>query len=126
MSTPLNAINWFEIPVVDFERARKFYEALFDHDMPTREMGHLTMGFLPCRQGEGVGGTIVSGDGYVPSNDGTLVYLNGGDDLQTMLDRVEDAGGSIILHKTAIGEDIGYMAVFHDPDGNRLALHSMG
>lgn len=125
MKAQTNAINWFEIPVADFERSVKFYSDIFDFDMPTRQMGDNLMGFFQHEQGEGIGGAIVHGDGYVPSYDGALVYLNGGDDLQTVLDRVENAGGSIVQPKMAIGEDIGYLALFTDPDGNRLALHSM-
>ena len=125
MGSQKSAINWFEIPVADFERSVKFYSSIPDFDMPTRQMGDNQMGFFEHQQGEGIGGAIVHGDGYVPSYDGALVYLNAGDDLQDVLDRVEDAGGSIVQPKMEIGEDIGYLALFTDPDGNRVALHSM-
>jgi predicted enzyme related to lactoylglutathione lyase len=121
-----DAINWFEIPVSDFERARKFYSAIFDYEMPTSEMGPVTMGFLLSEQGMGVGGAIVKGDGYTPGPGGTLVYLNGGSDLGPVLGRVEDAGGKVVTTKTQITPDLGHYAVFTDSEGNRVALHSMG
>lgn len=124
MSVPLNAVNWIEIPVTDLQRAQRFYSAIFDYEMPTQPMGKLMMGFLPSRMGEGVGGAVVFGDGYVPSHDGPKVYLNGGDDLQQVLDRIPGAGGKVVMGKTEITPEIGYFAVFDDTEGNRLYLHS--
>ena len=119
-----NSINWFEIPVTDFTRAKKFYETLFG--MEVMEMPHPTYkyGMLPAdMQNGGVGGGIVQGEGFEPSTKGTIVYLNGGEDLSVPLSRVETAGGKIILPKTAIGGN-GFMAQFIDTEGNRIALHS--
>lgn len=125
MSTQKNSINWFEIPVSDFERAKKFYSALFDYEMPTHQMGDDLMGFFPSKpEQDAVGGAIVKGDGYEPGGSGPIVYLNGGDDLQVMLDRVEPSGGSVHVPKTFITKEIGYFAFFHDTEGNRVALHS--
>ena len=120
-----NSINWFEIPVTDFARAKKFYETLFS--MEVMEMPHpiYKYGMLPAdMQNGGVGGGIVQGEGFEPSTKGTIVYLNGGEDLSEPLARVETAGGKIILPKTAIGGN-GFMAQFIDTEGNRIALHSM-
>jgi predicted enzyme related to lactoylglutathione lyase len=120
-----NAINWFEIPVIDFARAKKFYETLLGVEV--MEMPHPTLkyGVLPSdMQNGGVGGGLVQGEGFEPSTTGTIVYLNGGDDLSIPLSRVESAGGSILLPKTSIGNN-GYMAQFMDTEGNRVALHSM-
>ena len=120
-----NSINWFEIPVTDFARAKKFYETLFG--MEVMEMPHpmYKYGMLPAdMKNGGVGGGIVQGEGFEPSTKGTIVYLNGGEDLSEPLARVETAGGKIILPKTAIGGN-GFMAQFIDTEGNRIALHSM-
>lgn len=122
----LHAANWFEIPVADFERARAFYSRIFDYDMPSQEMGGDPMGFLPFEMGKGVGGAIILADTLRPSRDGPRIYLNGGADLQPILDRVELAGGKVDTPKTLINEDIGYFAVFEDTEGNRVALHSPG
>lgn len=119
-----NAINWFEIPVTDFNRAKKFYEALFGAEIMEMPFPDGKYGMLPCDMMEGVGGGIVQGAGYEPSATGSLVYLNGGDDLSGPLSRVESAGGKIVLPKTSIGQN-GFMAHFMDTEGNKVALHSM-
>lgn len=124
MSTPVHALSWFEIPVSDFARARAFYEAVLGHAIQTMEMGPMTMGFLSSDPAA-VGGAIVHGEGATPSQQGTTVYLNGGDDLATMLARVELAGGTIAVPKTEIGNDFGFFALFLDTEGNRIGLHSM-
>ena len=120
-----SAINWFEIPTTDFDRAVDFYSAIYAIDMPTRDMGHIRMGFFQHQQGSGTGGAIVSGDGYKPSVDGAKLYLNAGSDLSTVLARVTDAGGTVVMGKTEISSDIGYFAMIDDTEGNRIYLHSM-
>ena len=89
-------------------------------------MGPLRMGFLLFDQEKrGVGAAIVQGETYVPSEKGIKVYLNGGNDLNTVLNRVKAAGGKIILPKTEINAELGYMAVFQDSEGNQISLHSV-
>ncbi len=120
-----NAINWFEIPVKNFDKARKFYGTIFDTDLQSIEAMGMKSAFLPAEmETGGIGGCIIQGEGYEPSPQGTLVYLNAGDDLSIFLSRVEAAGGKIILPKRAIGHN-GYMAHFTDPDGNKVGLHSL-
>ena len=119
-----NALNWFEIPVTDFERAKGFYEKVLGVSIETMVMGPLTMGMLSSDP-QAVGGAIVQGDGSSPSQTGTLVYLNGGDDLAPMLARAEQAGGSVVVPKTEIGNDFGFFAHFMDTEGNKVGLHSM-
>jgi predicted enzyme related to lactoylglutathione lyase len=123
-----NALNWFEIPVSDFDRAKKFYETIFDYQMPENQMGPARMGFLLYDfQGGKVGGAIVHyPDFYSPSDNGSLIYLNCQPDLQVVLDRVTGAGGKILRQKTAIPGNLGYWASMLDSEGNRVALHSMG
>jgi predicted enzyme related to lactoylglutathione lyase len=124
METMKNAINWFEIPAIDFDRAVRFYSAIYANDMPTRDMGHIRMGFFNHEQGQ-IGGAVVSGEGYLPSKNGSKVYLNGGADLMTVLDRVEAAGGSIVNGKSEISPEIGHVAIIQDTEGNHVYLHSM-
>jgi uncharacterized protein len=123
-----HAINWFELPVNDFDRAKKFYETIFDYQMPENTMGPARMGFLLYDfQNGGRGGAIVHNPGfYTPSANGTLVYLNGDPDLQLILSRVPGAGGKVLQEKTDIGAGLGFMAHILDSEGNRVALHSMG
>lgn len=120
-----SAINWFEIPATDFERAVRFYSEIYAYDMPTRDMGHIRMGFFQHEPGTGTGGAIVSGDGCIPSQSGSRLYLNGGSDLITVLNRVEAAGGKIVVGKKQISPEIGYFAIIVDTEGNRIYLHSM-
>lgn len=121
-----NAINWFEIPVRDFKRAQLFYEHLLDATLTPQETNdsECKMAFLPADlENDGIGGAIISGSGYEPSETGALIYLNGGNDLSTPLARVEPAGGKVVMPKTSIGSH-GFMAQFIDTEGNKLALHS--
>ncbi|MEP2773716.1 MAG: VOC family protein [Fulvivirga sp.] len=118
-----NAINWFEIPANDLKRACSFYKQVLDLEVHTHEVMGTEMGFLHNGQ-DGVGGALVKGEGYKPSADGALVYLNGGDDLSKPLAKVETAGGKVVLPKTKISDEIGYMAIFMDPEGNKVAFHS--
>ncbi len=126
MEMTTNALNWFEIPVTDFNRARIFYNAIFDFEMPEMQMGPGKMGILLHDREKGVGGAIVWSDGCVPSMTGTLVYLSGGSNLATVLDRVAGAGGEVLTGKTSIGDGMGFIGMFRDTEGNRVGLHSMG
>lgn len=121
-----NAINWFEISVADFDRAKKFYETIFDYQMPESITGPKRMGFFlyDFKAGK-IGGAIIHGDGYTPSQQGSVVYLNCQPDLQIVLNRVESAGGKIVLQKAQVTPEIGYIAFITDSEGNRVALHSM-
>lgn len=118
-----NVINWFEIPVTDFDRAKKFYSQILNGDMHTDVCMGVKMGFLPM-EGQGVGGAICYGENYKPSPDGAKVYLSGGEDLSTPLSRVEKAGGKVVMPKTKISDEVGYMAFFIDTEGNNVAFHS--
>jgi len=120
-----NAITWFEIPAADFTRAKKFYESILGVEIMEMPFPHGKYGMFPAdMQSGGVGGGLMQSDGFNPSKDGTIVYLNGGEDLSTPLSKIEAAGGKIIMAKTSIGEN-GFMAHFIDTEGNRIALHSM-
>ena len=120
-----NAINWFEIPVADLERAQKFYETIFGMQLIPMDLPGLKMRMFPTDDSMGTSGALIfAPEFYQPSANGTMVYLNGNPDLQNVLDRVEAAGGTIAMPKTAISPEIGFMAVMMDTEGNRVALHS--
>jgi predicted enzyme related to lactoylglutathione lyase len=120
-----NAVNWFEIPVKNFDRAKMFYETVLDAEMHLMEAMGMKSAFFPADlQSGGTGGCIIQGEGYEPSSEGSLIYLNGGEDLSIPLSRVEAAGGRILMPKTAIGQN-GFMAHFSDTEGNKVAFHSM-
>lgn len=119
-----NAINWFEIPVLDFNRALKFYSAILEIEIQPAEMLGNKIGFLPSDR-TNVSGAIVQGAEYKPSQSGSLVYLNGGKDLQSVLNRVKKNEGKIVVPKTAVGPDMGFFALFIDSEGNKIGLHSI-
>ena len=123
-----SAISWFEIPVTDINRAQKFYEAIFDIQMIPMDTPNLQMRMFPIEDMmNGVGGALSLAEGfYKPSaTDGPLIYLNANPDVQIVLDKIEAAGGKIVVPKTQISPEYGYMAVFIDCEGNRMALHSV-
>ncbi len=119
-----NAAVWFEIPATEFERACKFYQDIFDINLVEEEMDGLRMGLFPHDK-TSVSGAIIHGMDFKPSNEGSIVYLNGGDNLATVLSKVEGAGGKVIIPKTHLGDEIGYIAHFIDTEGNRVGIHSM-
>jgi predicted enzyme related to lactoylglutathione lyase len=122
-----NAISWFEIPSTDLARAQKFYETIFGFTLIPMDTPNMKMRMFPLEDMTGVGGAIVSTDGFhKPSaTDGPLIYLNGNPDVQNVLDKVEKAGGSIMVPKMEISPEYGFMAVFIDTEGNRIGLHSV-
>jgi predicted enzyme related to lactoylglutathione lyase len=122
-----NAISWFEIPTEDINRAQKFYETIFSIQMIPLDLGQLKMCMFPLEDQAGVGGALnYNTEFYKPSaTDGPLIYLNANPDVQIVLDRVEAAGGKIVVPKTEISPEYGHMAVFIDTEGNRIALHSV-
>ncbi len=120
-----NLVNWVEIPATDIKRAIKFYQAILDVKIEEADMFGTKMGFFPGGEGV-VAGALVQGEGQVPSQEGITVYLNGGDDLQKVINKVEKAGGKVIVPKTQITPEHGFMAMFLDCEGNKMAVHSMG
>jgi uncharacterized protein len=122
LGTATNALNWFEIPVSDVARAKKFYETAFDIEMHQIEMMGMQMVMFPSQSPKS-GGALVKSPNHKPSTEGSIVYLNGNPNLQIVLDRIEGAGGKITMPKTSIGEN-GNMAFFLDTEGNHVGLHS--
>ncbi len=114
--------TWFEIPATDLDRAKKFYDAIFQVDISIADFGGFKMGIFPHSE---ISAALCEHPSYRPSEThGPLVYLNGNPDLSSVLGRVEAAGGKIIRPKTQISPVHGYMALFVDSEGNRMALHS--
>jgi predicted enzyme related to lactoylglutathione lyase len=122
-----NVVGWFEIPVINMERAIRFYEHVFDFKLNRQQIGPLEMAWFPwVDSGQGAPGSLVlNKDLYKPSREGVLVYFTAhSGDVAVELGRVKGAGGEVLVPKTLIKEDIGYVAVILDSEGNRIALHS--
>ncbi len=116
-----NAINWFDIPAVDFQRAVKFYETILGVTLHQEAQGGTMNGLFPADH-EGVTGAVCQGEGYTPSADGSIVYLNVDGQLDAILSRVETAGGRVLRPKMASGL-FGHIAWLIDSEGNRVGLH---
>ena len=116
-------ISIFEIPATDISRAIEFYQAILDINIEKMEMPGMEMGILPYEE-QAVTGVIMKGEGFQPSADGVTIYLDGGDNLQVILDKVEKNGGEIIVPKTSHADESGYFALFLDSEGNKMGLHS--
>ena len=123
-----NAISWFEITATDLARAQKFYETIFGISMVPMDLPNIKMRMFPVDDpSKGIGGAVVDSGGFhKPSlTDGPLIYLNGNPDVQQVLDRVVSAGGTVMVPKTEISPEYGFMAVIIDTEGNRIGLHSV-
>ena len=118
-------VGWFEIPVADMNRAKKFYEAVFKIEIAIHQMGEFKMGWFPyAPKKSGASGSLVEQEMYSPSaTHGPLVYFSC-EDVANELSRVEVAKGQIIQSKTEIGDGHGFMALLIDTEGNRIAVHS--
>jgi len=126
MDKTTNALNWFEIPAVDINRAKKFYDNIFNAELDLMpEMMGMKMAGFPSEMGSGkASGALVQSDMHKPSMDGAVIYLNANPSIQDVIDRIEPAGGKVVMPKTQISPEIGYMAFFIDSEGNKMALHA--
>lgn len=120
MQSPL---AWFEIPTADLERAIAFYESVFAITLRRENCSGGDMAIFPYSE-PGPGGALVAMPQLQPRDNGTLVYLNGGDDLALPLARAVTAGARVLMPKTDLGQGIGHIALFADSEGNTVGLHS--
>lgn len=119
-----NLISIIEISVSDFSRAVKFYQTVLGVSIQEMEVDGVQMGILPNEEGT-VNVVLAKGTDYKPTTDGAVLYLNAGNDLQSMLDKIEQNGGQVIVPKTQISPEMGFFALFIDSEGNKLGLHSL-
>ena len=125
MDETTNSLNWFEIPVTDMERAKHFYQVIFGIHMHEEDMMKMRMAYFPYDPGSGrASGALVKSDFHKPSKEGAIIYLNANPDMNGVLERIQSEGGNVIMPKTKITDEIGYMAFFEDTEGNAVALHS--
>ena len=126
MEATTNTLNWFEIPAKDIARAQKFYENIFSMKMNDMgEMMGMRMVGFPAEMGNGkLSGALVKSKMHKPSTAGCLNYLNANPSIQKVIGKIEKAGGKIVMPKTLINKEVGYMALFIDSEGNKMALHA--
>lgn len=118
-------INWFEIPANDLERAKKFYNSLFGYEFYSMQLDNFKMEMFPMDEGAVSGALVYSPGNYETGAQGPLLYLNAMPDIQAIVDKVEQAGGKVLLPKTEISKEYGYMALILDTEGNKIGLHAM-
>ena len=116
-------VSIFEIPATDISRAVLFYEEILGVNIERMDFPEMEMGIFPYEE-QVVTGVIMKGEGYQPSADGVTIYLNSGENLQVILDKVEKSGGEIIVPKTPHADESGFFAIFLDTEGNKMGLHS--
>ena len=119
-----NMVAWFEIPVTDMGRAIAFYQSVFKIEINLQDIGGVMMGFFPANpEAPGAMGSLMKYDSYIPSHEGSLIYFSS-EDVQIELNRIKVLNGKVIMEKTQISPEIGYMGMFQDSEGNRIALYS--
>jgi len=120
-----NMVGWFEIPTTDIKRAKEFYNKVFKIDIQVQDFGGVQMGWFPNAEGKsGASGSLIQNEAYEPSEKkGVLIYFQS-HDVAIEMDRVADAGGKVVQPKTQISPEVGFMGIFIDSEGNRMALHS--
>jgi predicted enzyme related to lactoylglutathione lyase len=117
-----NQIVWCDIPVVDLERAIRFYSAVLDSPVKKEQFPGMTIGIFPHNDGE-VGACLFKAEDEKPSDKGLTIYLNANGRLDAAIAAVEPNGGKVLQPKQPIGP-FGFKAVILDSEGNRVALHS--
>ena len=123
-----NVLTFFEIPVMDIDRSKKFYETILDIEMVNRLDGNDEAVFFPfnpnvvqATSGR-VTGVLSKTERNSPSSNGTVVYINASPNIQIVLDKVEQTGGKILVPKTKI--PAGFIAIIIDSEGNKIGLHA--
>jgi len=117
-------INWIEIPVTDMKRAIGFYSKILDVKLNEMEIGPVKYALFPASDRFN-NGALALGEYYIPSADGVTIYLDGGNDLDRILLKVKAAGGNVIMDKTFLSSEAGYIGLFIDSEGNRIGLQNM-
>ncbi|MES1192324.1 MAG: VOC family protein [Steroidobacter sp.] len=120
----INALNWFEIPVSNMQRASQFYSSVTGGNFREEVIGGNQLAVFSYEQ-PGVGGCLVKGSAYVPGNHGAVVYLAIKDNLNAALERVKAAGGMIATGNTRLPGEMGCYAHIIDTEGNRVGLHAI-
>lgn len=119
-----NAVCWFEIPVTNMDRAKAFYEAIFNIEIGIQDFQGTLMGWFPFNaEKPGISGSLIQNKAYIPSEThGVVIYFES-DDISGVLKKVLAHGGKVHQEETQISPEVGAMGVFVDTEGNRISLY---
>ena len=112
-------ITWTEIPVNDINRAKSFYRAVFGMNFIDMQIAEFDYAII---EGNTNSAALVKGYGYKPSNNGVTIYLNATPDINPILTKVTEAGGAVVMDKTFLSPEAGYIAFIIDSEGNKIGL----
>jgi uncharacterized protein len=119
-----NPVAWFEIYVQDMDRAKKFYESVFQLTLTKLNSPGMEMWAFPMEMNRwGAGGALVKMDGVPSGGNSTLVYFSCAD-CAVEEGRAVQFGGRIQQEKVSIG-DYGFISLVFDTEGNMFGLHSL-
>lgn len=119
-----NPVIWFEIYVQDMNRAKKFYESVFQTKLERIKSPAIEMwGFPMLMDQVGTAGSLVRMEGVPSGGNSTIVYFTCAD-CAVEEGRAEKLGAKIYRRKISIGE-YGYISLLYDTEGNMIGLHSM-
>jgi predicted enzyme related to lactoylglutathione lyase len=118
-------VNWVEIPTTNLERAKKFYNTILDGVQFTdMNIGDIDYALFPAEDKFNCG-ALVQGGYYRPHPAGVVIYLDGGEDMSHILDKVRAAGGELITPKTYVNGHAGFIGIFIDSEGNKIGLQHL-
>ena len=116
--------NWIEIPVKDMKRAQTFYQGVLKVELAAMDLGPNRYALFPTEDRFN-SGALAQGEGYEPSNQGVTVYFDGSEGIELILARVSALGGTILLTKTFLAAEAGFIGLFLDSEGNKIGLQQM-
>jgi len=108
----------------NMKRAVTFYSAVLGIEFYEMDLGQNKYALFPVEDRYN-NGTLAQGEWYKPSQDGVTIYLDGGNDLSEKLDKVSQGGGTLVMEKTYLSEQAGYIGLFIDSEGNKIGLQHM-
>lgn len=117
-----NTIVWADIPVTDMDRARKFYAAVLEAEIPLMDGANGDVALLPMEPGT-VSGDLVRHESAKPGQGGCTIYLDSKGDPEGMVERAVAAGGAMLMPVTSMGDMVGSIGFFQDSEGNRVGVH---
>ena len=120
-----NAINWFEIPVADMDRAQRFYEVTLARSLRRERFGDQDLAVFPYEDPSAGGCLQVSPRAGAANGHGVRIYLDCEPSVDAALSRARTAGGSVVVQKTALPPGMGYFAHVRDTEGNVVGLHAL-